>query len=758
MPPDPSSPQSLSGSFQRRLGLRPVAAAIAVACAAPVWAQDSAAPASDRVASGPIPSLPLVVVTGARSEREPSDVPATIDLLQGKDLDPAAVQDIRDLVQALPNVTVKRAPMRFGGVVGSTGRDGNAGFNIRGLEGNRVLLTVDGIRVPRELSSGVFGSAAFGRDYFDLGLVSRVEIQRGAGSALYGSDGLAGHVAMFTTEPRELVREGQTMSTRLVAQADTQDEGRRLGLTVAGVPNDRHQWLASLQLGRSGALGNQGSNTSADSSRTTPNPQDDRSVGALLKWVATPGGGQKHTFTAEHIDKRSEVEALTARGVAMGFLTTDLDGTTDMRRSRLSWDGRWQVGGIWADEWRTTLAYQDARSRETAVEQRRALVGGPLVTRVRDVTYAEQTLQATVQAEKTLSSGPVWGHRLVYGAELVRSQLDNLVTGTVPPSYESYPLKRFPKTQEDTVALFVQDEILSERWTVVPALRYDRVKLDARDDPLYPKAEADLSASALSPKLGVVYRASEAISVFGNVASGFRAPSPLQLNNFFDNPFGFYQSIPNPDLKPEKSRTAELGLRGQAGGLQWEAVAFAGRYRDFIEELVRVAGRGVPGSPLQFQAINRGKVSLSGFELKGTWALAAGTTLRMAYGRTQGKDTGTGLPVNSVNPPQLYAGLDQQLGDWTVGVGLTHVAAKRAEDVDFGATPGQFLPAAYTTLDLRTRWQIRPGMHLSAAVHNVTDKRYWQWTNVRGVSAGSPVLDAYTSPGRSVSVALVSSF
>ncbi|MCU0957915.1 MAG: TonB-dependent receptor plug domain-containing protein [Hydrogenophaga sp.] len=208
-----------------------MAAAIAVACAAPVWAQDSAAPASDRVATGPIPSLPLVVVTGARSEREPSDVPANIDLLQGEDLDPALVQDIRDLVQALPNVTVKRAPMRFGGVVGSTGRDGNAGFNIRGLEGNRVLLTVDGIRVPRELSSGVFGSAAFGRDYFDLGLVSRVE-----------TDGLAGHVAMFTTEPRERVREGQTMSTRLVAQADTQDEGRRLGLTVAGVPNDRHQW------------------------------------------------------------------------------------------------------------------------------------------------------------------------------------------------------------------------------------------------------------------------------------------------------------------------------------------------------------------------------------------------------------------------------------------------------------------------------------------------------------------------------------
>ncbi|HEY9094808.1 MAG TPA: TonB-dependent receptor plug domain-containing protein, partial [Hydrogenophaga sp.] len=162
---------------------------LALACLASLapnlsWAQAEA--------GADTPTLPTVVVTGARSERALEDVPAVVDLIQGEDLDPAQVQDIRDLVRGLPNTSVKRAPTRFGGVVGSTGRDGNAGFNIRGLEGNRVLLTVDDIRVPREMVSGVFGSASFGRDYFDLGLISRVEILRGANSALYGSDGLAG--------------------------------------------------------------------------------------------------------------------------------------------------------------------------------------------------------------------------------------------------------------------------------------------------------------------------------------------------------------------------------------------------------------------------------------------------------------------------------------------------------------------------------------------------------------------------------------
>ena len=111
-----------------------------------------------------------------------------------------------------------------------------------------------------------------------------------------------------------------------------------------------------------------------------------------------------------------------------------------------------------------------------------------------------------------------------------------------------------------------------------------------------------------------------------------------------------------------------------------------------------------------------------------------------------------------MNPDQLTLGVEQRLAAWTLGLGLTRVAGKKTEDVDFSATPGQFVPKGYTTLDLRAAWQIRPGMRLSAAVHNLADKTYWQWTNVRGVAANSPVLDAYTAPGRSVSVALVTDF
>jgi hemoglobin/transferrin/lactoferrin receptor protein len=703
-------------------------------------------------------TLKPVVVTGSRSERELQDVPAAIDLLEGDDLDRAKVQDIRDLVRELPNVSVLRQPQRFSavnsGAVGN-GRAGNAGFNIRGLEGNRVLLTVDGIRVPRELSSGVFGSAAFGRDYYDLGLISRVEILRGSSSALYGSDGLAGMVAMFTTEPKDLLQAGQTLGGRVGLRLDSEDDSRGLGATLAGAASESLQWLGSVQIGRSRELDNQGVNASLNSSRTAPNPQRDRQLSLLGKLVVEPNAASKHILALEHVDKSGEVEGYTGRSLTATGVQ-DLDGSSEMQRTRLSWDGRFKTGAPWARDLRALLAYQVANSVQVATEQRTAVPN----LRERHVTYQEKLLQAVLQAEATRALSANWSQKTVYGLDLSVAALDNLVTGIAPPSYESYPLQRFPRTRESNTALFVQSELASTRWSVIPALRYDRFSLKPQSSPLYPLSPASLSGSALSPKLGVIWRPADDWSVFGNLAAGFKAPSPLQLNNFFENVFGNYKTLPNPNLKPERSRTVELGARGSHGSTEWEASVFAGRYKDFIEELVRVGGTGAPGSPILFQSINRGQVRLSGFEFKGKTAVSAATSLRWGYGQTKGTDTALNQPLNSVNPPKLVLGVDHKWQDWTLGATLIHVANKSAKHINNTLTGGQqqFATPAYTTLDLSASWRLRPGLKLSAAVRNLTDRTYWDWGNVRGIAGTSPVLDAYTAPGRSVSMALVSTF
>ena len=147
--------------------------------------------------------LDEVTVTAMRMESKIGDVPATVSIYSAERIETLLAQDIKDLIRFEPGVSVRSAPARFTAAGSSLGRDGNSGFNIRGLEGNRVLIQVDGVRTPDAYS---FGAQSVGRgDYVDLDILKSVEIVRGPASALYGSDGLAGSVSFITKDPADLL-------------------------------------------------------------------------------------------------------------------------------------------------------------------------------------------------------------------------------------------------------------------------------------------------------------------------------------------------------------------------------------------------------------------------------------------------------------------------------------------------------------------------------------------------------------------------
>jgi hemoglobin/transferrin/lactoferrin receptor protein len=704
-----------------------------------------------------------VVVSGSRSEKNPDDLPITIEVLNRKTLEEKQIRDIRDASRDLPNVSVQRAPARFTAAGSSTGRDGNAGFNIRGLEGNRVLMLVDGIRQPR---SYVFSANAFGRDYLDLGLVQQVEIVKGATSALYGSDGMGGLVNFITNEPSNFLAPGKTVGGTASVGYDGDTHGKRVGATVAGRVNDSVQWLIGGNLSHTEGLRNQGTNDAPNVDRTTPNPERNRGNALLGKLVITPGGGQKHVVTLEHVDKRADYQLLSAVAKAPLGATSTLaaDSYTDMRRDRITWDGRWRLHQVWADDLQAVVSYQRADSREYVSEDRNTAAD-----RVRDTTYEERSMQASVQASKTLRMTGGWAQKLTYGLDHAQATIANMQTGVTPPFGETFPLKRFPDTRETSTALFVQDEIMAGLWSITPGIRFDRFSLNAEQAGFSPPSStpaASVSGSATSPKLGVLYHVTPQWSVYGNYAQGFKAPNANQLNGFFENPVAFYKTISNPNLKPEKSRNFELGARGRLAGVSLDVAAFTGRYRDFIEDNQQVGGAGVPGDPIVFQSVNIGNVRISGYEVKGnvTWGRAAGGmwTTPFGYGQTRGTDSDTGRAVNSINPARLHAGLKYDAANFSARVDITHRAAKKNDDIDHAsaiAPPAtQFATAAATTLDLSGQWRIRKDLRLNVGLFNLTNKKYWNWADVRGLSASSQVVDAYTQPGRYLRVSLVADF
>lgn len=751
--------------------LRTLTALVSLACLhmAPAHAQNPAP-------QGAHAALPEVVVSGSRQEQAADDLPLSYDVINATTLSNQQSRTLREALQDLPNASVKRSPARFavGGTTASAGRDGNVGINIRGLGGNRVLLMTDGVRMPR---SYAFRTTTFDREYLSLELLKRIEVVRGPASALYGSDGMAGLVNFITHEPADFLvsKEGdapKTLGGRIAAGWSGDDNGHTLAGTVAGKASDSLQWMLTATTRGAHAVDNMGTNDEPNLNRTRPNPQDDRDNAVLGKIVLRPHAAQRHVFTLEHVEKKSDVDLLSSRNplplrgtpAQIAGAIVDEYSSRSMERNRLTWDARFGLGVNWADHVRTVIAVQQAQSRQVGTSVRNTL---PL--RVRDNSYAERTWQAGLQADKILRSGG-WAHKITYGLDHVRSDITNLYTGLAPLPPEVFPLKRFPDTRETTSALYVQDESVHGNWSLTPGLRYDHFALDVTSQAgFYPPAKQpgqSLSGSALSPKIGVLYRATPQWSVFGQYSAGFRAPDAGQVNGYYENMAEQVIIIPNADLKPEKSRGYEVGVRGRLDRLSLDVAAFTSNYSNLIMDTVLIRGTGTAADPRIFQTINTERARIHGFEVKGQydWGRVAGGRLAtpFSYGKARGVNRVTGMPINSVDPAQLALGLKYDTAAWGLRLDMRHHAAKTAKDIDSASSvklPNtQFTIPSATTLDISAQWRLRKDLRLNFAVHNLTNRKYWMWPDVYGLAAASTTNDAYTQPGRSAHVSLVMDF
>ncbi|RZA17737.1 MAG: TonB-dependent receptor, partial [Proteobacteria bacterium] len=260
---------------------------------------------------------------------------------------------------------------------------------------------------------------------------------------------------------------------------------------------------------------------------------------------------------------------------------------------------------------------------------------------------------------------------------------------------------------------------------------------------------ADQSDSHFSPKLGVVVKLSDKVRLFGNYATGFKAPEPGQINQFFENLAYGYTSLPNPDLGPETSESWEGGIRLNSGGFSLSGTAFKANFDDFISQEV-VGGSFTPQDPAQYQFINIDQAEVWGIEAKAEYRATNGITGRLAMAYAKGDQIlpdGDTIPLATVDPFNLVFGLGYRDpgGNFGGEVILTHHARKELDQ-----TPtGYARPDAFTILDATAFVRIADMLTLRAGVFNITDEKYAYWSDVIGLST---ISDAYTRPGRNTSV------
>jgi hemoglobin/transferrin/lactoferrin receptor protein len=695
--------------------------------------------------------LDTITVTATKIETSLHETPATVSVFSERKIEEWLVNDIKDLVRFEPGVSVRSSPPRFTAAGAPTGRDGNSGFNIRGMEGNRVLMLVDGVRVP---DGYTFGAQSVGRgDYVDLDVLKSVEILRGPSSALYGSDGLAGAVSFITKDPVNYLTEGRDWAARARVGYDSSNESFTQSLVGAGRVGDFSAMLAYSR--REGEeQDTQGTNNSTSINRTTPNPEENSSNAVLLKTVYNLNESNQIRLTWDHLDSDTDWQVLSA----VSATTASLTAFDDMERDRITLSHRYEGGGA-IQRIDTAVYYQDSSTRQFSSEDRTTAAD-----RIRDATFDNTVRGVNVQLFSGFTTGSLQ-HRLVYGGDYSLTEQESLRTGTVPPPGETFPSHAFPTTDQTLAGAFVQDEITfaNGRVSVYPALRWDYYKIDPENDPLFVSGPATgQDDSKVSPKLAAVVRFTEQLNFFVNAARGFKAPAPSQVNTGFTNPAQGYRSISNPDLKPETSETIEAGVRWSSERVDASLVGFDSDYQDFIEQAT-VGGGFTPLNPAIFQFVNLSGAEIYGAEASLEVRLGAGFKVNTAASFARGDATnssGVRTPIRSVDPVKVASGVEWREAADRFGARLfaTYSDSKSPSRVGQCTPAPCFLPDSFVVFDVVGWWKITDALTARAGVFNVSDEKYWWWSDVRDLSATATFVDAYSQPGRSASVSIAMQF
>jgi hemoglobin/transferrin/lactoferrin receptor protein len=477
-----------------------------------------------------------VTVTATRSALNVDAAPSVVTVIDADEIEENLATDIKDLVRFEPGVSVPTSPSRFGAALGATGRDGNSGFTIRGMGGNRVLFQVDGIRVPDGFS---FGPNAFGRgDYVDLDLLQAVEIVRGPASVLYGSDGLAGVVSFITRDPADFLRDDETFAARVRLSYASADDSFAQNLTGALRLSDQVSALVAYTHRDARETENQGAIDTPDSRRTVPNPQDISSDSLLARVVFEPSEQHRFRLTGDYSDREIVTEALSGRAILppagpplSAGSVIDLDGVDESERSRVTLDYTLTNDGGPIDRAFIAVYAQDSWLRQFSDEDRNTSAD-----RTRDTTYDNDVWGLTAQGESQFEGGAV-NHRLVYGIDYSVTTQGAIRDGTVPTPPAVFPDRPFPETEYTRTGVFLVDEIslANGAITLFPGLRYDEYELSPRDDALYSGLLSGQSGDHISPKFGIVAWPTDSFGVFFNYAEGFKAPAPSEVNNYFEN-------------------------------------------------------------------------------------------------------------------------------------------------------------------------------------------------------------------------------
>ncbi|ABI57372.1 TonB-dependent receptor plug domain-containing protein [Alkalilimnicola ehrlichii] len=531
-------------------------------------------------ASASTAELDSVVVTATRSPHPLSEVPVETRLLDREAIDRSQARNLPQLLGTLPGVSASNLDDTLGA--------DNLRLTLRGLQLNEGygLILVDGRRIHGGL--GAHGDYGVSLNQIPLSMIDRVEVVRGAGSALYGADAMAGVINIITRRPE---REPTGRAGLGAGFYETLDRDDRDATGSHRRDVDAHA-LYSGPFGEGSTFlvgGHHQQDEGTD--QTAATTRKDTAMGHWQTDLNDHWSATLHGYFARARRDHHGPEARHDRAYDDASLTAGLD--YEQGRHSLS------MGGYHFDQDFETgypgfaHGFRDGR-----------------------VGYREADVRYTYFGER---------HWLTMGAQHQRQTLDYRFR-----NYADGALEDTVHVDEriDVNSVYVQDEIwlLGQRLILVPGARYE---------------DHDTFGSELNPKLAARLQTGDT-TWRASIGRAFKSPTLRQLYYQGLYRHGDYYLASNPDLSPERAISANLSVeRTWPGSRVWTAL---GVYRTELKDRVTRADTGETtsqGDPIQ-SYINIDRSRIEGIEAEMRVGDRTGWSMDAALGLTHARDRRSG--------------------------------------------------------------------------------------------------------------------
>lgn len=697
-----------------------------------------------------IEGLEEIIVSASKFEQNKRDIPQSIVSIDAKEIQFTNPQTSADVLKSTGNIYIQKSQLGGGSPM------------IRGFSTNRLLITVDGVRMNNAIFRGGNLQNVISIDPFTI---KNTEVTLGAGSVVYGSDAIGGVMSFYTQRPQLSYKDSLYLSANMITRHATANN-EKTGHFDVNFGLKKWAFLTSV------------SYTDFDDLRMGSNGPDEY---LRNEYVETINGEdvivqnsnpliQKQTgYNQINILQKARFEPSDNLNFDLGLYYST---TSDYPRydRLIRYDGnnlrsaewnygpqRWFMGNFQVTKLssnsnlynmiQVTAAYQNFQESRNDRNFQSSFKN--------ENEESVDAISFNVDLEKDLSDN--WS--MFYGAEYVYNKVssngfeNNSSTNEIIPAVTRYP---DGATWQSIAAYSSFKYKPNSKFVFQSGLRFNHIIVDAdfTENNQFlnlPFSRTTVNSGALTGTAGISWSPSETIQWKLNASSAFRAPNIDDIGKVFDSEPGSVV-IPNENLRPEYAYGGELGLK-----LNFNKVLIVdlSTYYTFLDNaLVRrdfnLNGETeiiYNGELSNVQAIqNASKAWIYGFEVGMKINFSKSIKLRSQYniiGGSEEDENGIDVPVRHIAPNfgnthlvwqnnrlkiDAFAEYNNELSFNQLAESEVNKAYLYAKDNN-----GNPYSPSWYTLNLRTQYKATDDLSITASLENITDQRYRTYSS--GIAA-----------------------